>query len=183
MCTLKLQNNPDLVVLGELGRAQGLRGELRINYYATELDLLKQELFLQDGQDRLTKIKIASYREQGSLVIVRLAGCENRTQAELLRGQKLLISRESLPELDAEEVYVYELEGLQVFVLKDDHSQEFLGTLEHIEFQMEQETWVIVTPENKEVLLPAVPEFVADIDVDAKRILITPPPGLLELYL
>ena len=41
----------------------------------------------------------------------------------------------------------------------------------------------ILTPEGKEILLPAVPEFVADIDLDTEIIRITPPEGLLELYM
>lgn len=58
-----------------------------------------------------------------------------------------------------------------------------LGTLEQVLFHGEQEVWVIVTPDGREVLFPAVPEFVPDIDLDAEIIRIAPPEGLLELYL
>lgn len=58
-----------------------------------------------------------------------------------------------------------------------------LGVLDHVLFHGEQELWSILTPEGKDILLPAVPEFVADIDLDTEIIRITPPEGLLELYM
>ena len=60
---------------------------------------------------------------------------------------------------------------------------ESSGVLDHVLFHGEQELWSILTPEGKEILLPAVPEFVADIDLDTGIIRITPPEGLLELYM
>jgi 16S rRNA processing protein RimM len=43
--------------------------------------------------------------------------------------------------------------------------------------------WSIRTPDGKEVLFPAVEEFVLDIDLEAGSVRIAPPPGLLDLYL
>jgi len=62
---------------------------------------------------------------------------------------------------------------------------EVVGELEDIDFPAGQEMWVIRAPESEggyEVLLPAVPEFVLDIDLDAEVVTIAPPEGLLELY-
>ncbi len=77
-------------------------------------------------------------------------------------------------------MYLNDLMGLSVVL---DTTGETLGVLEHVLFHGEQEVWSIQTPAGKEILLPAVPEFVADIDLDAEVIRITPPEGLLELYL
>ena len=126
----------DLVEIGTLARPHGIRGEIRVNYYADSL--------------------------------------------ELLRGQTLLIPESALPELDEDEVYLHDMLGLSVVL---DATGQKLGVLDHVLFHGEQELWSILTPEGKEILLPAVPEFVADIDLDTEIIRITPPEGLLELYM
>lgn len=97
-----------------------------------------------------------------------------------LRGQTLLIPESALPELDEDEVYLHDMLGLSVVL---DATGQKLGVLDHVLFHGEQELWSILTPEGKEILLPAVPEFVADIDLDTEIIRITPPEGLLELYM
>ena len=126
----------DLVEIGMLARPHGIRGEIRVNYYADSL--------------------------------------------ELLRGQTLLIPESALPELDEDEVYLHDMLGLSVVL---DATGQKLGVLDHVLFHGEQDLWSILTPEGKEILLPAVPEFVADIDLDTEIIRITPPEGLLELYM
>lgn len=104
----------------------------------------------------------------------------DRTAAEFLRGQTLLIPESALPELDEDEVYLHDMLGLSVVL---DATGQKLGVLDHVLFHGEQELWSILTPEGKDILLPAVPEFVADIDLDTEIIRITPPEGLLELYM
>jgi 16S rRNA processing protein RimM len=46
-----------------------------------------------------------------------------------------------------------------------------------------QEIWTILTPEGREILFPAAPDFVLEINPEAGLARIAPPPGLLALYL
>lgn len=112
--------------------------------------------------------------------LIRFVEAPDRTAAEFLRGQTLLIPESALPELDEDEVYLHDMLGLSVVL---DATGQKLGVLDHVLFHGEQELWSILTPEGKDILLPAVPEFVADIDLDTEIIRITPPEGLLELYM
>ena len=60
-----------------------------------------------------------------------------------------------------------------------------VGELENVDFPAGQEMWVIRAPEKEggyEILFPAVPEFVRDIDLTAETATIAPPEGLLDLY-
>lgn len=168
------------VEVGVLTKPQGLKGEIRVHYYADSLDCLQGDVFLQAGHAPPRAVRVRSCRwHQGSPVLL-LEGISDRTAAEALRGQRVLVSHASLPPLDDEELYLNDLLGLTVIV---EGAAAPLGILENVMFQAEQETWIIVTPDGREVFLPAVPAFVADINLDAERITITPPEGLLELYL
>lgn len=101
--------------------------------------------------------------------------------AENLRRHRIFIDRQKLPELDDDDYYQTDLLGLDVFVTAPDQAN-YLGELTHIDAPAGQEIWTIITETGQEILLPAVPEFVSIIDLDDEYIVITPPPGLIELY-
>ena len=171
----------DLVEIGTLTRPHGIRGEMRVDYYADSVDLLRGDaVYLQAGSQPPRKVTVDTVRLHQGTPLVRFTEAPDRTSAEYLRGQALLVPESSLPELEDDEMYLNDLMGLSVVL---DTTGETLGVLEHVLFHGEQEVWSIQTPAGKEILLPAVPEFVADIDLDAAVIRITPPEGLLELYL
>ena len=171
----------DLVEIGTLARPHGIRGEIRVNYYADSLELLRGDVvYLQAGNKPPRKMEIDTVRMHQGTPLIRFVEAPDRTAAEFLRGQTLLIPESALPELDEDEVYLHDMLGLSVVL---DATGQKLGVLDHVLFHGEQEFWSILMPEGKEILLPAVPEFVADIDLDTEIIRITPPEGLLELYM
>ncbi len=170
----------DLVEIGTLTRPHGIRGEIRVDYYADSADLLRGgQVYLQAGNKPPRKVEVDTVRMHQGTPLIRFVEAPDRTAAEFLRGQTLLVPESALPELSDDEVYLNDMIGLSVVL---DATGETLGVLDHVLFHSEQETWSIRTPEGREILLPAVPEFVADIDLDAEVIRITPPEGLLELY-
>ncbi|MEG1610051.1 MAG: ribosome maturation factor RimM [Bilophila sp.] len=169
-----------LVTIGTLARPHGIKGEIRVNYYAESPHLLRGEVYLQAGNAPPRKMEVETMRMHQGTPLVRFVTVPDRTAAELLRGQEILVPEAELPEPDEDEVYLHDMLGLSVFL---DATGESLGTLDHVLFHGEQEVWAIRTPDGKELLLPAVPEFVAEIDLEAECIRITPPEGLLELYL
>lgn len=168
----------DFVEMGVLGRAHGIRGEIRVNWYAETLDALSGAIWLQAGSQPARKVTVTHVREHQGMPVISLEGVNDRNAAETLRGQIILAQAEELPPTD-DEIYLHELIGLSV-VLHETGAP--VGTLDHVHFHGEQETWSVLTPDGKELLLPAVPEFVPHMDVDAGVIRIAPPEGLLELY-
>jgi 16S rRNA processing protein RimM len=55
-----------------------------------------------------------------------------------------------------------------------------VGELARVEPSPAQDLWVVRGPE-REHLIPAVPEIVIEVDLDAKRVVIRPPEGLLDI--
>ncbi len=171
--------NDDLIEIAVLGRPHGIRGEVRLQYFADSTELLDGELYLGTGKQPPRRIVVQRWRLHQGIPLVIFEGFDDRTKAEPLRGQRLFVPASMLPPLDDDEVYLHELLGLQVVL---DDSGLLVGTLEGIDDQGAQELWHIVAADKKELFLPAVPEFVAAVDLDAECIRITPPEGLLELY-
>ncbi len=166
------------IEVGIVGKPHGLKGHVYVRYFGEATDCLQGELFLHTGSlFKEIRAKTCKFH-QGKLVVL-FEGIEDRTAAEAIRGYTLHVPEEALPPLEDDEIYLNEILGLVVFL---EEEQDALGVIEHVLFLGEQETWVIKTPDQREILLPAVPEFVADIDLEQERVVITPPEGLLELY-
>ncbi len=136
-------------------------------------------LYLQDGNKPPKSYSIRSWREHKGLVLMTLDGVDDRDRADALRGLTVLVREEALPDPEEGEHYLYQMMGCRV-VLEDGTD---VGVLEQFFETAEQDTWVIVNGDGKEILLPAVPEFVLDVDLDSEIITIAPPEGLLDLYL
>lgn len=171
-----------LVVLGRLMKPHGIKGAIRVEYYAESPDLLEKPLMLRAGRFAPRPVRIREWSLWKDQLILTIEGINDRTQAEQMRGQELLIDASFLPEAEDDEPYLRDLIGLSVYLENGD----FIGELEDVDFPAGQEMWVIRAPESAggaEILLPAVPEFVLDIDLTAEKVVIAPPEGLLDLYL
>eukprot|EP00831_Metopus_contortus_P018120 TRINITY_DN17712_c0_g2_i1.p1 TRINITY_DN17712_c0_g2~~TRINITY_DN17712_c0_g2_i1.p1 ORF type:complete len:197 (+),score=47.82 TRINITY_DN17712_c0_g2_i1:3-593(+) len=172
---------PGFIPVGGVVKPHGIRGEFSIKSYVDSPSLFGavETLYLQNGNKPPRPVIVAAWRGHNGLILLTLKGVTDRDQAEALRGQEVLIREEDLPELEDGEHYLYQMIGCLVQLSDRTKVGELKGFYE----TGEQDTWVIVNDEGTEILLPAVPEFVLDIDLDAGRITIEPPEGLLDLYL
>ncbi len=188
------------MVIGLLTRPHGIKGEVCVQYYADSPYLLKAPLFLVSPDDDIIDVKITSTKGQNDSYILKIDCINNRDEAENYRDYELCIeppvmqeylrrgSQSSHQNKDSQDVFVYELTDCTVYTAPDgnddnEDKQELLGILKYVDFMAGQEIWRIYTAEEKEILFPAVPQFVAEIDIAEKKIIITPPEGLLDIYL
>jgi 16S rRNA processing protein RimM len=175
-----MKEEPGFIPVGGVVKAHGIRGEFGIRSYADSPTLFDEApLYLSVPKGRPKPLEVASWREHKDLVLMTSPQVTDRDQAEALRGREILVREADLPELDGDEHYLYQMIGCRV-VLEDGAE---VGELKGYYETGEQDTWVIENGAGVEILLPAVPEFVLDVDLDAQTIVIAPPEGLLDLYL
>lgn len=169
-----------LIVVGRIVKPHGIRGELCVESYAASPELFAAgaavTLRSPAGQQRV--ITVAASRPHQGRVLVFAEGIADRNAAETLRGMEVLVPSSALPDPGQDEVYLHEIEGFAV-VLEDGSR---VGVLESFLDMPGQDMWLIRSDQGKEILLPATPETVPEIDMDARRIVIAPAPGLLELF-
>ena len=164
--------------MGTLTRAHGLRGELRVEWHA-DSPLRAMRLYLQHGAETPRPARVTAVRMHKGTPLVVLEGVCDRTEAEKLRGARLLLPEDELP-ASSEAPYLYQLPGLEV-VLREDG--RVIGHIDHVELPGGQEIWAIRAAGGGELLFPAVADFVVSIDLENGRVVIDPPPGLLEICL
>ncbi len=185
------------IVVGEISKPHGVRGELCINCRASSpslFDAVDRVRLTPQGQPQTAfragrrnapksaSYKILSWRPHKDRVLMFLEGVADRDAAEALRGRLVEIDAAALPKASPEEVFIHELLDCRVREAGAAEDAPDLGTLEDVLDAAGQELWVIRSPDGREILFPAVPEFVESIDLDAGLIEVCPPPGLLELY-
>lgn len=182
-----------LVQVGVLLKAHGIRGECvaALNLEEPKLLLEVSGLYVLPPGSAVpgpevpprswpAPTKVVGLREHQGRQLLRLTGVTDRTRAEQLRGSLLCIPAEDLPPSGDDAIYCRELPGCAV-VLEDGRPLGIVRTV--LAPTPEQEIWSIETPDGREVLFPAHPQTVLELDMAARRLRIAPPEGLLELYL
>lgn len=101
-------------------------------------------------------MRVTSWRYWQGRLILRLDGVDDRSAAELLRGQELLIEGARLPEADEDEAYLHDMIDLPVFVREGEDGARPLGVLDHVLFPAGQEIWSIRAYREGEYA-PAIP--------------------------
>jgi 16S rRNA processing protein RimM len=156
---------------GRLGRPHGVRGEIALRPFnsggtgleGTELPAPVQ---LVRDKDR-REMTMVSARLANDLYLVRLEGIETRDQAAVLTNFELWLPRAALPPLDPDEFYVEDLIGCTVVDLEG----RARGTVRASFWNGAQDVLTVEGPDG-EVLVPAVAEFLREVDLDARRLVV-----------
>jgi 16S rRNA processing protein RimM len=158
-----------LVAIGEIGRPHGLAGEVRVTPLTDRperFEMLRECVLWDVARDHREPCRVMAARRQGGALVVAIAGCKTPEAAADLTGR--------LP--PEGHFYPWQLEGCRV-VTEDGRD---VGRVLRVEPAPAQELWV-VGDETHEHLVPAVPDIVLDVDIKARRVVIRPPDGLLDL--
>jgi 16S rRNA processing protein RimM len=125
------------------------------------------------GEATLT---LTSARIQNGRPVVSFEGCARIEDVERLIGGELRVSEASLHALEPGVYYEHQLVGCTVETV----GGESVGTVARVQGGAAASLLTIDGPRG-EVLVPLVQDICVAIDVDARRITIEPPDGLLEL--
>lgn len=166
---------PIRVVVGRIGRAHGIRGEVSIDVRTDEPDRrFAPSSKLLAGDRTLT---VAKARWHSGRLLVAFAEVPDRTAAEVLRGAVLEadVDPDELP-TDEDEFYDRQLIGLEVRSANDT----VVGTITAVAHHGEQDTLILQSASGAEILIPFVTEIVPTVDLDRGVVVVADVPGLLE---
>ena len=115
------------VLIGKITSSHGVRGLVKIHLYIESPEVVSNLKFFNDENGNKI-FDIVSLVKHKNLYLVKLEGLEDRDQSDALRGTELFMGGLELPELEEEEFFISELNGLQV---KDSKGEEF-GTIRSV---------------------------------------------------
>ncbi|MGI5530755.1 ribosome maturation factor RimM [Streptomyces syringium] len=166
------------LVVGRIGRAHGIKGEVTVEVRTDEPELrLGPGAVLATDPAGVGPLTIETGRVHSGRLLLRFAGVKDRTGAEALRNTLLIaeIDPEDVPE-DPEEFYDHQLMDLDVVTVDGIE----IGRITEISHLPSQDLFIVERPDGSEVMIPFVAEIVPEIDLEAQRAIIDPPPGLID---
>ncbi|MET8171134.1 ribosome maturation factor RimM [Streptomyces clavifer] len=166
------------LVVARIGRAHGIKGEVTVEVRTDEPELrLGPGAVLATEPAETGPLTIETGRVHSGRLLLRFEGVRDRTAAEALRNTLLIadVDPAELPE-DPEEFYDHQLMDLDV-VLADGTE---IGRITEITHLPSQDLFIVERPDGSEVMIPFVEEIVSEIDLEEQRVVITPPPGLID---
>ena len=175
------------VRVARVGKPHGVRGEVTVRLYTDDprarfapgssLDVRPGEHSGDHGPAAPSVLTVTGARWNKDVLVVRFAEVTDRTAAEALRGSELYAQVDPR-EHAADEWHQDELVGLTAV---DTTRDEVVGTVTALLHGPAQDLLEIEATGGRRVLVPFVEQLVPEVDVAAGRVLLVPPPGLLEL--
>ena len=163
------------VCLGVVTGPHGVQGAVRIKSFTEAAeDVARYGPLADETGGRRFELRLIGAGK--GVVIARLAGVEDRNQAEALRGLRLYLPRSALPQTDADEYYHADLLGLEA-VLGDGTP---VGRVRAIHDFGAGDTLELTRPGAPPVMVPFTRAIVPIVEPAVGRLVLDPPPGLLD---
>ena len=174
---------PDsLVYMGRVLRAHGLAGEVKVLPETDDPARFEalQQVYLGASPEKATGYALKKVRYQhakrGATVLLTLEGVAGKDQADTLRKLQVYAVENELPPLAEDEYYLHQVVGFEVV----EADGTAIGTLRDVMDLPAHPVFVVSRPGLPEVMIPAVPAFIEDLDLLAERIVVKPIEGLLD---
>lgn len=166
----------DYTIVGKIINTHGIKGELKIFPLTDNInrfDFLKNAYI---GEKRLS-VQIEKVKYHKNFVILKLNGFNDINEVLSFKDNYIYVDEEGRVKLPENHFFIYDLVGCQVV----DMESNILGTIKDVIQAYSNDVYVIKAVEgNKEYLIPAVKQFVIDVNIVDKKIIIDPIEGMIE---
>jgi 16S rRNA processing protein RimM len=179
------QKGHNLIRTARIGKPHGIRGEVTVEVYTDSPEsrfAAGRVLQVHDARNRLNwgELTVENARWNKKILLLKFVEFSDRTTAESYRGAELYASVDERSDEDSG-WYAHELVGFDVH--EQSVKKAIIGRVSGLTTGEAQDLLEVQLTDGRKVLIPFVEEIVPEIDVDEGFVVITPPPGLLELNL
>nr|WP_086004427.1 MULTISPECIES: ribosome maturation factor RimM [Cupriavidus] len=176
----------DLVEVGYVGAAYGIRGWIKVEPHANDASALlhaRRWWLLTPPQAGLVAtaeasraqavcVRVAQSREHSGTVVAQATGVSDRNLAEALKGRRVWIRRADFPAPEENEFYWVDLIGCAVSNEQGELLGEVSGLIDNGAHQILQVAYALPDGKAGERLVPFVDAFLRTVDTAGKRIVV-----------
>lgn len=166
-----------LIAVGKVVGAHGIKGMLKVlsmTDFPERLKERKRIVFYGEGDVVVFEGELERMTIEGSILLLKVKGCETRDMAERLIGSMIKVKEEELPPLGEGEFYYHQIIGLRVFTV----GGEYVGRV--VDIIRTGANDVFCVRGKREYMIPALKSVVKEIDLKEGVMIIVPMEGLLE---
>ncbi len=166
--------------LGSIARLHSFKGELSIFLDVDDPQEYKnlESVFVEYDKKLVPFFIEHIYIRNNGFAVVKFEGIDSDKKAKLFLKCGLFLPIETLPELDDNEFYYFEIEGFTVI----DSNYGQIGTVNKV-IDLKGNPLIEIKRVKQDILIPKQADFIDEIDWDTKTLYITAPEGLLDIYL
>lgn len=159
--------NQNKVVIGRLGAAFGVRGQLKVTSYTDPVTNILDypNLYIQHQGDWMPLL-VEQLKRQGDTIVIKMVGIDDRDIAKTYTNDLIGIDRDALPTTEDDEYYWSDLIGMTV----TNTEQVELGTI--IEMRDTGANDVMIIKGKKRHLVPFIDSVLQSVDRDKKHIIV-----------
>lgn len=168
------------IQVGKLQKAHGLKGEIQASIDLYDPDILADATVLfVEIKNAYCPYFVEKIKINGGKAIVLFDEIKDVNQANNLRGLALYVSTEHFPAIQEDESWQYD-DIIGYTIVDKIHGK--LGVIEDV-FETTGQDLIAMIYKEKEVLIPIVEQIILKVNKKTKRMEVSLPNGLLELYL
>lgn len=167
----------DKTRIGKILNAHGVRGELKVEPLTDDPTryYLLDEVYLEDRNKNYTVYDIERVRLHKDTVLVKLYDVDDMDAAKALKNQYLAIDKSDRMPLEEGAYYIDDLIGIVVY-----EGEEKIGVITDVLQPGANDVYVVEQSPTREILIPAVKSVILGVDLDAGRMEVELPKGLVD---
>ena len=154
----------DRLVIGEVLKPQGIRGELKVKTFTDTPELVKEfgVVYIDDKPYKILSFRVGP----DGAAYMGLRGIPDRNAAELFRGKKIEGAREDAPPLEEGRHYIVDIIGLTC----ETEEGEVLGVVKNI-VNLSSDVYTL-EKNGKQILFPSVNGVIVKFDIEGGKIVV-----------
>ena len=172
-----MADSSELIAIGKIEKPFGVRGEVRVRSLSDVPERFEglTQVTLVSPSGRTLVTGVTRVRANGHSYVLGFEAFTTPEEAAVFRGGLIKIPRSQAPPLPAGQYYEFDLIGMTVV----DEAGQLLGTLEEV-LETPSNHVFVVRREGREILIPAIKDVVAAVDVKSQTMTIRTVGGLVE---
>lgn len=161
------EGEPVFVAVGFLRRPHGIHGEMLMDVLTDFPERIKprRQLFLGETHE---PVRIEKIRWANASMLIKFEGFDTEEDIGRFRNTTVFVRADQLPPLPEGQYYHHQLLGLKVC----SDQGKFLGTLEQILETGANDVYLVRTPDEQELLLPAIDEVILSVNLESGEMIV-----------
>ncbi len=162
--------------IGQIVNTNGLKGILKIKPLTDDITRFEdlEAVYIEKAKE-LIKYNIQEVKYNKNMVLLKLEGIDDISEAEKYKNCYIKINREDALKLEENSYFVVDIIGLEVYT----EEEELLGKVIEVFSTGSNDVYTIKNSEGKEILLPAISEVIKKVDIPNKKIIVHLLEGLI----
>ena len=162
--------------LGQIVNHFGIKGMVKVNPFTEDISQFETlDSLLLEKDKKLIEIQIEEVKYSKNQVLLKIKGIDSIEEAEKYRGCYLKIKRSDAKKLPENTYFIADLIGMPVYT----DEGILLGKVDDIYNSGASDIYVVKDELGKQILLPAIPEVIKQVDLEAEKIIVHILKGLI----